>query len=165
MNKVLPGQSSDLLIDLPPLRLPRFINVLQKTYLKTKMFIVEAGGIFALGSVLVAALNAWGILEKAQALLTPVTVHWLGLPKETANAFIMGFVRRDFGAAGLYDLTLTKHQSLVALMTITLFVPCIASVMIILKERGRREGWVIWIADLVLAIFLGGVLHRLLFWA
>jgi len=74
-------------------------------------------------------------------------------------------VRRDFGAAGLYDMTLTSHQTMVALMTITLFVPCIASIMIILKERGKREGWVIWIADLALAVFLGGILHRLIFWS
>ncbi|HYF80554.1 MAG TPA: nucleoside recognition domain-containing protein, partial [Symbiobacteriaceae bacterium] len=165
MNKVLPGQSSDLLIDLPPLRLPRLANVLQKTYLKSKMFLTEAGGIFALGSVVVAALNAWGVLNMLQAGLAPITERWLGLPRETANAFIMGFVRRDFGAAGLYDLSLTSHQTMVALMTITLFVPCIASIMIILKERGKREGWVIWAVDLALAIFLGGVIHRLMFWA
>ncbi|HYF92129.1 MAG TPA: ferrous iron transport protein B [Symbiobacteriaceae bacterium] len=165
MNKVLPGQSSDLLIDLPPLRLPRLGNVLQKTYLKSKMFLFEAGPIFAIGSVIVAALNAWGVLDRLQAAFAPITESWLGLPRETANAFIMGFVRRDFGAAGLYDLTLTPHETMVALMTITLFVPCIASIMIILKERGKREGWVIWIADLALAVFLGGVVHRLLFWS
>lgn len=165
MNKVLPGQSSDLLIDLPPLRLPRLVNVLQKTYLKSKMFLTEAGGIFALGSIIVAALNAWGVLDKLQAAFAPVTESWLGLPRETANAFIMGFVRRDFGAAGLYDLSLTSHQTMVALMTITLFVPCIASIMIILKERGKREGWIIWVADLALAVFLGGILHRLMFWS
>ncbi|HLN65587.1 MAG TPA: ferrous iron transport protein B [Symbiobacteriaceae bacterium] len=164
MNKVLPGQSSDLLIDLPPLRLPRLNNVLQKTWLKSKMFLTEAGGIFALGSLAVAALNAWGVLDKLQAALSPVTVGWLGLPKETANAFVMGFVRRDFGAAGLYDLSMTSHQTLVALMTITLFVPCIASIMIILKERGRKEGVVIWLADLALAIFIGGLFHRVMFW-
>lgn len=164
MNKVLPGQSSDLLIDLPPLRLPRLANVLQKTWLKSRMFLTEAGGIFAIGSLVVAALNAWGVLDRLQAALAPVTVGWLGLPKETANAFIMGFVRRDFGAAGLYDLTMTPHQTLVALMTITLFVPCIASIMIILKERGRREGVVIWLADLTMAVFVGGLFHRLMFW-
>ncbi len=164
MNKVLPGQSSDLLIDLPPLRLPRASNVLQKTWLKSKMFLTEAGGVFALGSVAVAALNAWGVLDKLQAALSPITVGWLGLPKETANAFVMGFVRRDFGAAGLYDLSMTSHQTMVALLTITLFVPCIASVMIILKERGRKEGVLIWLADLALAIFIGGIFHRVMFW-
>ena len=28
----------------------------------------------------------------------------LGLPEKTAVAFVFGFFRRDFGAAGLYDM-------------------------------------------------------------
>jgi len=164
INRVLPGESSTLLIDLPPLRLPQMRNVMQKTYLKSKMFLLEAGGLFALGSAGVAALNAWGALTALQGFLAPVTEGWLGLPRQTANAFIMGFVRRDFGAAGLYDLSLTPHQIMVSLVTITLFVPCIASVMMMFKERGRREGAWIWAADLMLAIFIGGLVHRALFW-
>jgi ferrous iron transport protein B len=163
LHRILPGQSSDLLIDLPPLRWPRLSNVLHKTFLKSKHFLVEAGGVFAVGSLLVAALHAWGVLDRLQGFLAPLTVGWLGLPKEAANAFIMGFVRRDFGATGLYDLGLTPHQTMVAVLTITLFVPCIASVMMILKERGRREGALIWVADLVVAFLMGGLLHRVLF--
>ena len=58
------------------------------------------------------------------------------LPAEAATAFVMGFVRRDFGAAGFFTMNLTDAQLLVAMITITLFVPCIASAMVILKERG-----------------------------
>lgn len=162
LNRLLPGESTHLLIDLPPLRMPRLVNILRKTYLKSKMFLFEAGPIFAAGSVVVSIMAAWGILDRLQSALAPITVGWLGLPRETANAFIMGFVRRDFGAAGLYNLALTPHQVMVSLLTITLFVPCIASILIILKERGRREGVVIWAVDLALAVFTGGLLHRLL---
>jgi len=162
LNRVLPGESTPLLIDLPPLRWPNLANMLRKTFLKSKMFLFEAGPIFAAGSLLISAMDAWGILDRLQQGLAPITEGWLGLPRAAANAFIMGFVRRDFGAAGLYDLSLTAHQTMVALMTITLFVPCIASVMILLKERGRKEGALIWVADLVLAIFTGGLLHRIL---
>ena len=35
--------------------------------------------------------------------MSPVMAS-IGLPKETAVAFIFGFFRRDYGAAGLYDL-------------------------------------------------------------
>ncbi|HEY8346971.1 MAG TPA: ferrous iron transport protein B [Symbiobacteriaceae bacterium] len=162
LNRLLPGESTPLLIDLPPMRLPHLGNVLRKTLLKTKMFITEAGPIFAAGSVLISVMAAWGILDGLQNALAPITVGWLGLPREAANAFIMGFVRRDFGAAGLYSLPLTSHQVMVALTTITLFVPCIASVMMILKERSTREGVLIWATDLVIAIFTGGIVHRIL---
>lgn len=163
LNRVLPGESTSLLIDLPPLRWPHLGNMLRKTLLKSKTFLVEAGPIFAAGSVLISLMDALGVLDRLQSWLAPITVNWLGLPREAANAFIMGFVRRDFGAAGLYTLALTPHQTMVALLTITLFVPCIASVMILLKERGAKEGAVIWAADLVLAVLTGGLLHRILF--
>lgn len=164
LNRLLPGQSSDLLIDLPPIRMPRITNVLQKTYLKAKHFLTEAWLFFAAGSLLISVLKETGALDAAAGWFAPITENWLGLPRETAGAFIMGFVRRDFGAAGLYDMGLTPHQTLVALLTITLFVPCIASIMIMLKERGKKEGLVIWLTDLTLAIFLGGILHRIIFW-
>ena len=164
LNRILPGESSDLLIDLPPLRLPRIKNVLQKTYLKTKSFVAEAWIFFVIGSLLISVMDQTGVLAALANGLAPITEGWLGLPRQAAQAFIMGFVRRDFGAAGLFDLALNHHQTLVAVLTITLFTPCIASIMIILKERGRRQGAIIWLADIVLAILLGGLFHRIFFW-
>ena len=69
----------------------------------------------------------------------------------------MGFVRRDFGAAGLYDLGLSGTQVLVALVTITLFVPCIASVLVIMKERGKAFTAFTWVGSIVLAFTVGGI--------
>ena len=68
----------------------------------------------------------------------------LGLPPETAPAFVVGFLRRDFGAAGLFDMArhgrIDPVQSLVAMVTITLFIPCIANFFMIVKERGWKTG-------------------------
>jgi len=152
----LPGKSTELLIDLPPLRLPRIENVLKKTVTKSYHFLVEATPLFAGGALLIGVLQVTKLLELLQKLLQPVTVGWLGMPKETATVFIMGFVRRDFGAAGLSAMPLNEIQTVVGLITITLFVPCIASTMIIFKERGRREALVMWPAILFLAFLIGG---------
>jgi len=94
--------------------------------------------------------------------LAPLTVGWLQLPQEAATAFIMGFVRRDFGAAGLYGLDLSALQTVISLVTITLFVPCIASAMVIYRERGKKEATLIWLSILVLAFFVGGLLSQIL---
>lgn len=161
LNRVLPGESTALLIDLPPLRLPRPVNVLRKTWSRSEMFIREAGPLFVWGALGISLLEVSGLLMRLQAGLSPLTMGWLGLPRETATAFIMGFVRRDFGAAGLYDLSLTGWQTVVALTTITLFVPCIASVLIILKERGRREGALIWAGNVAIAFVVGGLVAKL----
>jgi ferrous iron transport protein B len=162
LNKVLPGESTHLLIDLPPLRLPRLRNVLTKTYTKSLAFMKEAAPLFVLAAVLITVLDYTGIMRWLQGSLSPLTVSWLGLPREAATAFIMGIIRRDFGAAGLYDMALSPAETLVGLVVITLFVPCIASIMVIIKERSWKDGTYIWIGSLVIAFLVGGLLTRLL---
>jgi ferrous iron transport protein B len=164
LNKVLPGESTHLLIDLPPLRLPRLENVFKKTFTRSWHFLSEAAPLFALGALIITAMQLTGFLELLQNVMAPVTTGLLRLPRETATAFIMGIVRRDFGAAGLYDMNLTPVQTLVSLVTITLFVPCIASVMIIFKERSWKESVAIWLGSFATAFLVGGILAWALGW-
>ncbi|MDF9407654.1 MAG: Ferrous iron transport protein B [Pelotomaculum sp. PtaB.Bin013] len=161
MDTLLPGKSTDLLIDLPPLRLPRLDNVLKKTGTKSYNFLKEAFPLFALGALIISVFQVTGILEFLQNLLAPLTVGWLKLPKEAATAFIMGIVRRDFGAAGLSNMVLTPEQTIAALITITLFVPCIASILIIFKERSKKEAAMIWGASWAVAFLVGGIVSQL----
>ncbi|MFN3428899.1 MAG: ferrous iron transport protein B [Candidatus Sericytochromatia bacterium] len=158
MNKLLPGQSSPLLIDLPPLRLPQWKNVARKTWSKSWGFLVEATPLFALGALIVGVMKVTGLLQVSINGLAPAVVGLLHLPKEAATAFIMGLIRRDFGAAGLTDLPLSPAQMVVALVVITLFVPCIATVTVLFKERGWREALTLWLGSWVLAFAIGGVL-------
>lgn len=161
LKNILPGKTSDLLIDLPPLRMPRFDNILKKTVIKSTNFLVEAAPIFALGSFLISIMQISGLLDMIQGVLAPFTSGWLGLPAQAATAFIMGLVRRDFGAAGLSTMNLTPLQTVVSLMTITLFVPCIASVMMIFKERSKGEAAAVWLSTWVIAFLTGGVVYQL----
>lgn len=160
MARYLPGTSTELLIDLPPLRAPRLGNVLTKTYRKSIVFLREVTLYFAVGALLISVLQVTGALQRIQELFVPLTVGWLDLPAQASTAFVMGFVRRDFGAAGLYDLGLTGTEILVALVTITLFVPCIASVLVIMKERGKAFMAFTWVGSLVLAFTVGGVVAK-----
>jgi ferrous iron transport protein B len=162
LHRLLPGESTQLLIDLPQLRVPRLRNVLHKTYTKAKFFILEAAPLFVLAAVAITVLQYTGALAWLKVALSPLTVGWLGLPAEAAIAFVMGVMRRDFGAAGLYGMALTPVQTLVGLITITLFVPCIASIMVIVKERGWKDGTFIWAGSLVVAFLVGGIMARLL---
>ena len=162
LDKILPGETSPLLLDLPPMRIPRLGNVIQKTWVRTFHFMKEATPWFFVGALAVSLLLVTGLLQRWQDLLTPLTVGWLKLPAESSTAFVMGLVRRDFGAAGLYDMNLNPMQIVVALVTITLFVPCIASLMVMLKERGVKEGLTIWGGSWVLAFGVGGLVALLL---
>lgn len=162
LNKFLPGQSSPLLIDLPIMRIPRGGNVLKKTYFRTLGFMKEASVWFFVGALFVGLLEVTGWLYDFQDLLAPITTSWLKLPKEAATAFVMGVVRRDFGAAGLFSLELTAMQVTVAIITITLFVPCIASFMVMLNERGLKEGLIIWASTWIFAFLIGGIVAQII---
>jgi ferrous iron transport protein B len=162
LNKVTPGASTDLLIDIPSLRLPRPGNVLRKTATKVWHFMVEVTAFFLVGALLISILEISGALTWIQATLVPLTVGWLGLPPEASTAFVMGFVRRDFGAAGFFSMDLTSAQLLVSMVTITLFVPCIASIMVIVKERGWGYMAGLFAGSVGLAFLVGGLLSRAL---
>ncbi|MEN6430048.1 MAG: ferrous iron transporter B, partial [Coriobacteriales bacterium] len=162
LNKITPGVSTDLLIDLPPLRVPRPQNVVRKSAMKVWHFMKEVSVFFLVGSALISTLQVTGALSWIQAVARPLTVSWLHLPPEAATAFVMGFVRRDFGAAGFFTMHLSATQLLVAMVTITLFVPCVASMMVIVKERGWRYFTGLVLLSVSGAFFVGGLLTRLL---
>ena len=162
LHRTLPGKTSPLLIDLPPMRVPRFDNVVRKTAYRAYFFMKEATPWFFAGALGVGIMQVTGMLTVWQNILAPLTTGWLQLPREAATAFVMGMVRRDFGAAGLYDLHLSSDQVVVALVTITLFTPCIASLMVMLKERGLKEASIVWTGTWVVAFLVGGVLSQIL---
>lgn len=162
MNRVMPGESSQLLIDLPAIRLPLLDNVLKKTFQKTVMFLKEAVPLFVIGAVLISVLQYTNALTYIQQAMSPITESLLRLPRETSTAFIMGIIRRDFGAAGLTAIAMTQQQVLVSLIVMTLFVPCIAAIMVIFKERGTRDALAIWLGSFLVAFVTGGIVAWLI---
>ena len=160
LNKIMPGEPTSLLIDLPSMRVPRADNVLKKTYLKVKNFMIEVTAFFAFGALLMSTLKLSGILELIIDWARPLTQGWLHLPAEAATAFVMGFVRRDFGAAGFFAMDLTDVQLLVGMITITLFVPCLASTLVIFKERGWKYTLGVFLSSISLAFLVGGIVTR-----
>jgi ferrous iron transport protein B len=165
-TRLMPGERSPLLVELPPLRWPQFSNVLLKTLARLEWYIKEVIPLFLLGTFLMFLLDKTGILSILIRAGEPLVTGWLGLPPQTSAAFLMGFLRRDFGATGLFMMQaqglLNPLQVVVAMVTITLFIPCIASVMMIAKERGWRIALGMVIVIFPLAFLAGGLLNRLL---
>lgn len=164
LNNLLPGRSTSLILDLPPMRIPNFKNIARKTWVRTVVFLKEAAPLFMVGSLLVAVLQATHMLQAIEAGLGPAIKAVLHLPYETAQVFIMGLVRRDFGAAGLYIMAdkLSHAQLLTCLMVITLFVPCFASATVIWKERGIKESTIVLAGSWLIAFGIGALLARVL---
>lgn len=137
--QVLPGQSPTFYMEVPPLRIPQLGNVLTKTLTRVQWYFFEIMPMFVLSSVLIWLGKITGLFDYAVSGLGRL-VTFIGLPYEAGAMFLFGFFRRDYGAAGLYDLVaqglLTTRQLVVAAATLTLFVPCIAQFSIMMKERG-----------------------------
>ena len=167
-SKVIPGERADFLLELPPLRLPQFSNILVKTFMRIEWYLKEAVPLFILGTLILFVADKLSILPFLQDVTSPVIVTVLGLPAETTESFLMGFLRRDYGAAGLFTLQeqglLNTEQSVVSLVTITLFIPCIANLFMIIKEKGLKTALIIALFIFPFAILVGGILHRLLLW-
>ena len=164
--RVLSGNRSDFIMELPPIRLPRLSNILTKTRLRVWWYLGEAVPLFLAGTVLLFMLDKLHALGFIARLGEPIVTGLLGLPAATAQIFVMGFLRRDYGAAGLFQLAhagqLTSVQALVALTVMTLFIPCVANFLMIVRERGARVAFAMLAIITPIAVFTGAGLNLVL---
>jgi ferrous iron transport protein B len=171
--RVIPGRGSDFVLELPPLRIPQFGNVLVKTLARMEWYLREALPLFVLGTLLLWGLDRTHLLGVVERAASPVVVGLLQLPEQSASAFILGFLRRDYAAAGLFQIyrpymetgTMTRVMEIqvtVALVTVTLFIPCIANFLMILKERGWKTGMAIAAFVLPFSVGVGAGLNLLM---
>jgi len=162
LNHVVKGFSPELLIEIPPYRLPLWRTVLQKLWMRVYGFLAEAIPII-LGAVLVInILYAWGIFDTVANFTAPVVTGLLGLPKEAVTALVIGFLRKDVALGMLAPLALSNEQLVVGSVVLAMFFPCIATFVVLLKELGvinmlKSAGIMI-----TTALLVGGILNLVL---
>jgi ferrous iron transport protein B len=161
--RVLPGRRGDFVVELPPMRRPALGNVLSKTVARVEWYLKEALPLFLLGTLVLFALDALDLLDALIRAGRPLVSGVLGLPAEASAAFLIGFLRRDFAATRLFDMSrggaLDTVQLVVAMVTITLFIPCIANVFVIAKERGWKTAARIAAFIFPVAFAVGGLVR------
>jgi ferrous iron transport protein B len=167
--RVLPGDKSDFLLEMPPIRQPMIANIVAKTAARIEWYLKEAVPLFLLGTALLFVLDALHLLTFVHRAGEPIVHHMLGFPRSGAvsdrvsEALLVGFLRRDFGAAGLLDLAragkLSSADVAVSMVTITLFIPCIANVFIIAKERGWKTAGAMSAFIFPYAVAIGAVVR------
>lgn len=139
--KSFPGKSGAFYLEIPPLRLPKLRNIFTKTWIRMKWYFWEILPLFIWASVFIWLGKLTGIFDLIIRAIEPFTVA-MGMPAATAPVFLYGFFRRDYGAAGLFDMqqqgSLTGNQLVIAAIVLTLFLPCIAQLQIMIKERGLK---------------------------
>ncbi|MDU2066250.1 MAG: ferrous iron transport protein B [Sporomusaceae bacterium] len=165
LNLCLPGRKVPFLLELAPLRLPHLKNIICKTSERIKGYFSEMLPLFLAVSILLSLLELSGKMSILTTSMAPI-VTLLGLPPQMGPIFLLGFIRRDYGAAGIYDLYVTNHlnevQLLTAAVTFTVFLPCLAQFALAIREQGLVLSCCM--AGLIFLIALGsGLLVKLFF--
>lgn len=164
--KVMPGTGSDFILEVPPIRWPQMYNIVVKTAARVEWYIREAVPLFVLGTLILFGLHKAGLLQSIQVAAAPLVQQFLGLPPKATEAFVIGFLRRDYGVAGLYKLVeagqMNHVQIVVSLVTMTLFVPCVANFFVTIKERGLGTAVAMSAFIFPFAFLIGGLLNMAL---
>jgi ferrous iron transport protein B len=174
-SKIIKGERGDFIFEIPPIRVPQFRNVWTKTRLRLKWYVKEALPLFVLGTLILFILDRlrlptpWGTqsgLQIIETALAPIVQGVLQLPRQTAEVLLLGFLRRDYGAAGLNQMVrdgvLTPVQITTALITLTLFIPCIANFFMMIREHGTKKAMIMLAFITPFAIAVGGAVSWLL---
>jgi ferrous iron transport protein B len=162
-SKVMPGEKPSFYMEIPPLRLPKASNVLVKTYSRVHWYFKEIFPLFLLASLFIWLGQITGLFDLLVKLFE-YPIRALGLPDKAAVSFLFGFFRRDYGVAGFYDMKkaglLTGNQLVVAAVTLTLFVPCVAQLLMNIKERGMKIGFGLSLFVLFFSFGAGYLVHK-----
>jgi len=162
LNRLVRGFSPELLIEIPPYRLPLWRTVLQKLWMRTYGFLAEAIPIILGAVVVINILYFFGVFDAIANFTAPVVTGLLGLPKEAVTALAIGFLRKDVALGMLAPLALSAKQLVVGSVVLAMFFPCIATFVVLLRELGvvnmlKAAG--IMIAT---ALIVGGILNLIL---
>jgi ferrous iron transport protein B len=168
--KAVPGESVGLIMEMPDYHIPSITVVLKQTWARTKSLVWIVFPAYIIGSAVLQALYAGGILEPVNALLAPVTVLWLGLPAVVGITLIFGIVRKEltiltlaviFGTTN-FAAIMSPVQLIVLALVSMLYIPCISVILVLASEFGWKNALAISVTEIVMAIAIGGIAFRVL---
>ncbi|MHB8090317.1 MAG: FeoB small GTPase domain-containing protein [Syntrophales bacterium] len=159
LSRMLKGETPELFIEIPPYQIPSASILGKKLYFRLKDFIVEAVPMIIFGVLLVGLLETAGLLKVLSQFFKPVVTGLLGLPPETVSVLTLGFLRKDVSIALLIPFNLAPGSIVVASVFLTLFLPCVASFMITLRELGAKNAALVFFINLTAAVVFASLLN------
>jgi ferrous iron transport protein B len=172
--KMVPGESTGLIMEMRSFKTPSLSVITRQTWARTKELIYIVFPLYIGGSALIQVLYAVGLLQGFSNAIAPLTVMWLGLPAIAGVLLILGFVRKEMtllsavaisiatiGSANL-SLMFSPAQLVTIALVNLLYIPCLSTVAILVKDYGWRIAGIITVANVVTALLIGGLAYRLL---
>ena len=170
LGKALPGERQDLVMEIPPYRMPSAKNVFMKTWIRVNDFIFAAFPLIFIGSGILGGLRALGLLAPLLQPAEPIIVGWLMLPVVAGITLLFGILRKELalellivlgGSANLLSF-MTPIQIFTFALVVSIYVPCIATIGILKREFGWKKCLLISFSTIVLAVLIGGIAARLM---
>jgi ferrous iron transport protein B len=163
LNKIVPGKSPEIIMDVPPYQMPMWRNIASKLWIRTSRFLLVAVPFVLLGCLIVGLMYLTGAMDWLAAVFGPLLMGWFGVPEETVAPLIAGFLRKDLAVGmigGLMERGLmTTFQVFTSVVLLCIYFPCLATFVMMIKEENWKE--VLGsLASLVAMVFVyGGLIH------
>lgn len=139
MNRLVKGDSPEILVDIPPYRIPYFRGLAKKVWMRIVWFLKEAVPWVLAGVLLVNVLYTLGVIGFVGRITAPVVTGVLGLPEEAVGGLVVGFLRKDVAVGMLAPLDLGLRQMVVACVVLAMYFPCVATFAVMIKELGVKD--------------------------
>ncbi len=165
LKRLLPGLSPEMIIDIPPYRLPTVKTLFLKTWHKIKDFVYLAIPMLIIGSIVLTLITYYHVDIYINDIFKPVLSGILGLPAALGVVLIFGILKKEltlimlYQALGLSSIAAVSGvMSHVQILTFTMFVifyiPCVATIAAINKEIGLKGSVFITVGTTILAFML-----------
>ena len=169
LNKVMPGQCTELIMEMHEYRMPNSKVILKQTWVRTREFVYKALPVIIVLGILLEILLIFNALEPINVILAPVNVFWLGLPAITGVFLIYGILRKELTLVLLVVLAnsigvplielLTPFQMINFSLVTMLYIPCFATIIIIAKQTSWKYAIQISLLEIGVALLIGGILN------
>lgn len=163
VDKMVPGESLALIMEVPPLRIPNLNVIARKTWFRIREYIFIVIPTLTFGSGVVAFIDAIGISKTLATVLDGFMNMVFGLPGFTSIPLIFGFLRKELAlimlaqAAGVDDLrlVLTYRQMITFTLITVVYIPCLATFIALAREYGLKRASIFSLATIMLAFIVG----------
>ncbi len=136
MNKMVKGESPEIFVEIPPYRIPHFSTLMKKLWMRIRGFLKEAIPYVLLGVLIVNIFYSFGVIQFIGKIFAPIVKFLFGLPVEAVGAMIIGFLRKDVAVGMLAPLNLDLKQTIIASVILSIYFPCVATFIMLIKELG-----------------------------
>lgn len=159
MSIFVRGESPEIFTEIPPYRFPYFTSLFKKVWMRIYWFLKEALPFVLIGVFIVNLLYSLGIIDFLSRIFGPIISRILGLPSAAIAALLIGFLRKDVAIGMLAPLGLSIGQLVTASVVLTMYFPCVATFVVLIKELGFLDMLKAAIIMILSAFFVGWVLN------